>query len=525
MKSIRRQLVVWLSGGLLLLWLVSGAGIYQSVQSGLIKSVDAQLAFDRELARFMIRDEEEVETKIQNRRPGSNKPGVPKTGVPKNGIAKNGVAKGGFPKGGVSKSGVQKVVANKGNSQRLAAYQDPTSGRYLQQWEERGESIQKSESLEGVDLTFPGPRPNNPEFATQVTSTGEKVRAMSFRTSPPGKGRGKNKAGAATVITIAHSMEDVENTLSILLGGLLLVGLLAAGGAVVLVGASLNRGLKPLRRLAEETNTIDASSLDARFDSSSAPVELQPIYAQLNELLGRIQYSFERERRFSADLAHEIRTPIAELKMLSEVALKWPDQSGPDTFSETLGIARQLETMVETLLTLARWESGDAALKKESVVLANLANECWQPYSTTSLSKGHEVEFAVDDESIMHTDPALLRHIIGNLFSNAVEYTPKGGEISITGDRRELKVSNRPHRLTETEVEHLFDRYWRKDEVRTDSSHVGLGLSLARACAEALNLKLTATLEGDWISFKIRDENVEPSSFHHVREGSLESVR
>ena len=148
------------------------------------------------------------------------------------------------------------------------------------------------------------------------------------------------------------------------------MGVIAAGGAVLLVGTALNRGLKPLRDLERQTDAIDATTLDARFDPTDAPVELRPVYERLNDLIHRLETGFDRERRFSSDLAHEMRTPVAELKMLSEVALKWPDQAGAGTHAETLDIARQLESMIESLLALARWESGEVSLQKETVDLA-----------------------------------------------------------------------------------------------------------------------------------------------------------
>ena len=193
--------------------------------------------------------------------------------------------------------------------------------------------------------------------------------------------------------------------------------------------------------------------------------------------------------------------------MISEVALKWPEQAGPDTFSETLEIAQQLETMVESLLALARWESGEVEPKIEPVGLENLSQQCWQPFAETANSKHHSVEFLFPKASTLHTDPGLLRHVIGNLFSNAVEYTPEKGTIRVEGLDDGIRISNSPHVLSQEEVSRLFDRYWRRDEARSDSSHVGLGLSLARSCSDALELNLEAESENDWLSFTLRKKD------------------
>tara|TARA_R110000850_G_scaffold159723_19_gene284073 strand:+ start:232 stop:1662 length:1431 start_codon:yes stop_codon:yes gene_type:complete len=470
MKSIRRKLTIWLSGGLLLLWVAAGAGIYLAVRSGLLKTIDAQIAVDKDVTRFLTKTETSRESN-----PFPDRPGAPRR-----------------PSG------------------RMAQYGEVGSGYYYQTWDDRGSPTEQSDSIGNIILPFPGPSSQKPEFSTISIEDGTRLRAMNFRTAPSGKGRGKGTKGGKgrntsnSIITIAHDLSEMEQTLSILIGGLIIVGLVAAGGTVILVGTSLNQGLKPLRDLGDQTATIDAGNLSARFDATKAPIELKPVYSRLNELMDRIQTSFDRERRFSADLAHEIRTPVAELRMLSEVALKWPDQAGPDTFTETLDIALQLETMIESLLALARWESGEMEPKFELIDLESLAKTCWAPYVDSAELKHHEVRFEFTQPTLLDSDPSLLRHVLTNLFSNAVEYTADRGAITVAGLENGIRISNSSHGLTDENVSHLFDRYWRRDEARSDSGHVGLGLSLARSCAEVLGLDLAADIDEEWLSFTIR---------------------
>ena len=101
----------------------------------------------------------------------------------------------------------------------------------------------------------------------------------------------------------------------------------------------------------------------------------------------------------------------------------------------------------------------------------------------------------------------MARHIISNLISNAVEYTPANGEIMVTGSQNGMMIWNTVEDLKAEEVESLFDRYWRKDQVRSDSNHVGLGLTLAKECAEAVGFSLTAELEGDKIRFQLETKS------------------
>ncbi|MEM0969815.1 MAG: ATP-binding protein, partial [Verrucomicrobiota bacterium] len=235
----------------------------------------------------------------------------------------------------------------------------------------------------------------------------------------------------------------------------------------------------------------------------------RPIVDRLNQLIERLEASFTRERRFSADLAHELRTPIAELKTLSEVALKWPDQAGDKTHQETLLIAQDLESVVVTLLTLARWESGDHPIKWEPMILATLLRDSWAPFEAKAEDRGLVIQWDLGQDeatSPYRTDPAILRHILTNLFSNAVEYAPSQTIINVHQSEHELIVTNQAPHLTEDDLAHLFDRHWRADPARTssDTPHTGLGLALAKACADALGTPLKAQLHEGLLSFRLQ---------------------
>jgi len=477
MKSIRRRLTVWLLSGLAFLWVAAGAGIYYAAREGLLKSIDAELAVDARIVRFAARGEEsDGDEEMGSRQRGGRL------------------------------------------QDRMPAYDQPESGAFFQMWNAEGAVLERSASLGGGNLAFPETAGTDPAFETARLDDGRKIRTMSFRVASFGGGRGPGKSKAkggserhgsgATVTVLAKDLSGVEQTLSSLLGGIALVGLLVGGGAILLVGAALHHGLKPLRELGKQTASIDAGSLDARFDATGAPVELRPIYAHLNELIHRLETSFERERRFSSDLAHEMRTPVAELKMLSEVALKWPDQGGPEAHAEGLEIARRLESMIENLLALARWESGELSLKREPANLGELLRKGWEPFAASAAEKGIEVSFEFGvGTPVLETDPDMLRHIIGNLLSNAAEYTPEGGRIQISAFPGGLAVANAASDLKESQVDRLFDRHWRADASRSDSRHAGLGLSLARTCAEALGFSLSARLTDGILHLTLKESD------------------
>ncbi|MEM7146127.1 MAG: ATP-binding protein [Verrucomicrobiota bacterium] len=473
MKSIRRSLTSWLVCGLAVILLAAGAGVYRAVQISLLNAVDAELAVDASVVRFMVRgDDDEDDT------PGSEPDG----------------RRGGGGPGPGRLSG------------RVPEFEEPQSGSYFQAWSSAGQILERSPSLGSLNLPTPDTTADfsNPAFNSVNRENKTTLRTMTFQVSG-GKGRsrrpGRRDAGA-TIVTVAKDLNSVDETLTSLAGGLALVALLATGGAILLVTISLNRGLKPLTTLGNQSQSIDVTSLDARFHSAGAPAELLPVYSRLNDLLNRIQKSFDRERRFSSDLAHEMRTPLAELKMLSELALKWPDESGPDSHQEALDLTERLESMITNLLALARWESGEADLKNEPVNLASLVDDCWQRRAPAANEKNIVLQRDLDDAPTWNTDPDMLRHIVDNLIANAITYTPEGKQIGIFGHADGIEVANRAPGLTQNDVDQFFDRYWRLDPARANNSkNVGLGLSIAKSCAQALNLHLSARLEDANVRF------------------------
>jgi two-component system sensor histidine kinase QseC len=252
--------------------------------------------------------------------------------------------------------------------------------------------------------------------------------------------------------------------------------------------------------VADQAAAIDASTLQTRFPAQEMPLELRPICERLNELLARLEQSFERERRFSADAAHELRTPIAELRSLAEVALKWPSGDGEakTSFADTLAAARQMEGIVNGLLAITRCEAGKQRTVREQVEVAKLVDELWQPFVDKARSKELSVTRDVPAEARLETDRALFGSILNNLLSNAVEYTPPKGSIRIRyhlqDNRWVVTVANAVGNLRAEDLPHLFQRFWRKDTARSTPEHSGLGLSLARAFAETLGMTLRAEL-------------------------------
>jgi signal transduction histidine kinase len=283
---------------------------------------------------------------------------------------------------------------------------------------------------------------------------------------------------------------------------------LAALGAGLLVlvpfvvARVARRALRPLDQFADVVAGIDAQSLSGRVsDPGLVPEELRPIAAKLNDLLGRLHASFERERRFSADVAHELRTPLAELRAIAEVALRFPPDAHdrPGVFEDVRDAAVQMERLVSSLRTLAACEGGAQIVATAPVDVGLLAERTWARFAAAATAKSLSVRGDSPAGVVVQSDPVLLESILSNLFSNAIEYAPRGGtvewNVAVTNGQATVSISNTNADLRSEDMPHVFEAFWRRDAARTGGVHSGLGLSLSQAFATLLAARLTLVLE------------------------------
>ncbi len=371
---------------------------------------------------------------------------------------------------------------------------------FFEVWDADGRPLLRSESLAGADLA-PPPAAAGRRVSWNVNlPPGRRVRAMAlyFQPRQEADGRTALPPAAEVRLAVATTRQELDEALAELLtiaglGGILLVGVVLWG-----VPRVLRRGLRPLDAMAERVAGIEVDSLARRLEVSDLPQELRPIAARLNELLARLEASFERERRFSADLAHELRTPIAELRSLAECALKWPEAREPSTDRDVLASARHMETLVTQLLALARGEQGQVQARLVKSQLDEGVREAWAPFAARASARSLQLYLELAPVAAV-VDPFILRSILNNLFDNAVDYTPAGGEIRVSletvGTGARLRLANAVDGFEAADLPLLFDRFWRKEAARSGQQHLGLGLPLARTYALAMGWSLSAALE------------------------------
>lgn len=388
----------------------------------------------------------------------------------------------------------------------LREFDDDVATDFFQVWSAGGETIERSDSLGRRDLPQRFGTTEKPAYWNLTLPGRDRPgRAIGIKFSPRVDG-GDNRARATPVdaiVVVAGRRGELEAMLR------RIAWILAAGGAGLLTAMSftvpwvLRRGLRPLRRVADQAAAIDASTLGQRFPADQMPAELQPICERLNALLARLESSFERERRFSADLAHELLTPLAELRALDESALKWPETAGPETQRQGLEILGRMEELVTRLLDLCRAENGRLPPSLTRLDLAEAVREGWRPFAVAAELKRLRADLAGPTAAGVATDAALLRVVLGNLFSNAVEYAPADTAVrvewKIADGEFAVSVSNLAPQLEAGDVAVMFDRFWRKDAARSGGQHSGLGLALARELARVLGGRLDGTLAPDGV--------------------------
>ncbi|WP_237772403.1 heavy metal sensor histidine kinase [Herbaspirillum robiniae] len=245
-------------------------------------------------------------------------------------------------------------------------------------------------------------------------------------------------------------------------------------------------GLRPLRLMAAQTHAISANRLDTRIDIRSAPSELHEIVESFNAMLDRLHRSFEQLTQFSADLAHDLRTPLNNLMVQTQVALGKPRalEEYQALLSSNIEEYERLSRMMESMLFLARAEHAHVALQIRRLSVEEELGRIADYFEGIAEDAG--VRIAVCGAGEISADMMLLRRALGNLVANAIRYTPAQGVIRIeaarTGAATVISVANPGEGIRPELAERIFDRFYRADPSRSSAGgSSGLGLAIVRS--------------------------------------------
>jgi two-component system, OmpR family, heavy metal sensor histidine kinase CusS len=315
---------------------------------------------------------------------------------------------------------------------------------------------------------------------------------------------------AKLALVVARDAREVDRALATLRERLLIVGLATLAIAAGVLVWVVRRSVRPLAGVASRIAEIGEDDLSTRLEVSGVPTELVPVVRRANDLLARLEAAFARERAFADDVAHELRTPLAGLLTTLEVTATRPRNEADyaRALADSARIVRQLQTMVERLLHLARLAAGPPEPETSGYDPAELAVEAWEPFAPQALARGLRVDLHFEDGLRVTVNRELLALILRNLNDNAVTYAEPGGRVGITLRRSAerqvcFEVSNSGSRLDSEQASAATRRFWRGDPARTETGlHCGLGLALVDKATRALggSLELSSRVDGNFVA-------------------------
>jgi signal transduction histidine kinase len=364
---------------------------------------------------------------------------------------------------------------------------------YFQIWDAAGNVLARAESGGGRDLPREGAVLAGPTFYDTTMPDGHRGR-MAIQNFPVPEGDPRKVVTVAMAGEIS-ALEELEQRLHLFLFASSLATVVAAVWVAVV---SVRRSLAPVDRLSKSVSAIDVDNPEARLDIADLPSELKPVAGKIQVMTQQLIQAVARERRFARNVAHELRTPLAEARMLAEVgAMAGNCDQARSTLEEIGRTTQELEQIVESLLSLSRYESGIQKPEPEPVDLAAEIRREATVLDGASRSRGLVMRFDLPDEAWVHTDAALARRLLANLLGNAVAHAPRDSIIQVSANRDGMfRVDNAAPQLGPEDLPRLGERFFRIHS-GNGGSHAGLGLSLARAIAKILGLRLELALTDD----------------------------
>jgi heavy metal sensor kinase len=323
----------------------------------------------------------------------------------------------------------------------------------------------------------------------------------------------RDEDGEPFFVVVGQSLKDLERAQRQMLV------LLAVSNPIALLLASLgglwiaNKALRPVDRLTRAAERIGSGNLSERVEESRSRDELGRLAATFNNMISKLEQAFERERRFTADASHELKTPLAVLRGDIEVTLR-RERSVEEykrTLSSSLEEIERLSNLADDLLTLARSDAGERTLELEPVRLDKLAAEAHAFIQPLASASG--VAFNIETLSspvVIEGDAKRLKQLLVNLMDNAIKYTPSGGSarlrLSVEDSSALIEISDTGRGIPAEALPRIFERFYRQSDPRDARvTGFGLGLAISKWIVQAHNGSIEAkSEEGRGSRFTVR---------------------
>lgn len=360
-------------------------------------------------------------------------------------------------------------------------------------------TLLRSPSSAGAELALGPLEQGTPRYYDVTLPDGHAGRALATRISVAGE-----KSRLLVVATERRDWDQTERRIHFtLLGGIVLATFLATGLALLMV-----------RRIVVMLERVGVQLADLRSDRPIArigadfPRELRPFAEAFNQGLHHLYAAIARERRFSRDVAHELRTPLAEIRISAESALIDADPTQIQrALNATIQASSRMQRSVDTLLLLARLESGQHTLALDPLDLTALLQELLAGFNVQQMAPKSPIRVTLPESAWVQSDQGVIERIVSNLLRNAIEYAPEGDDIQCRLERAAsgwmLTIVNTAPNLQASDLDQFGLRFWRKDSEGGTAHHAGLGLALALALAHAIDLPLAFSLDNGRLSARL----------------------
>jgi signal transduction histidine kinase len=355
----------------------------------------------------------------------------------------------------------------------------------------QGYPIAKSANMGGATFTVDGPlKKSVPAYSTQQTPVGEiLVRAERLEYAD----------GTKVIVLVGEQLDLFRSTLNRIWEAM---GLALGLAMLAIVAGSFiiaSRAIAPINALTKAVGSIGLDELNRRVGWSGRNDEVGKLADSFDEMLGRLEQGYARERQFISDASHELKTPLTIINANAQMLERWADRD-PDVRAESLAAIKNesgaLARMVSGMLVLAKAEAGDA-IQRESVNLESVIAEAVAAASHRASEKNLALDFTPQPgRYLVFGNADLLRQLFGNLVENALKFTETGGvrvTLAAAGGSAVAEVLDSGVGIEEAELERIFDRFYRTDKSRDRAvPGTGLGLAIVRSIARVHDGSVTA---------------------------------
>ncbi len=457
--GIRTQLTIWYTGVSALLLLLFGVAFYSSLQTLLSTSLDMTLQMrSQQIAEGITkRNGQIVVEDIVHELPELNATAALIDSFD---------------------SDASDVSADTINQSQGTAYQSSTFVRIFDASGKVVYSTSAFAALKPPGVSVMNPLHNKPWRGTVTGTDGQEIRLYSTMLL--------DRTQLFGVVQVGQSLSDLKNRLQdITLALVLITPIILLFSAVVCYWLA-GRAFRPIHRLAYTAREIEATDLHRRVPVPRARDEVRELATIFNQMVERLEHSFAQQRRFVADASHELRTPVAVIRSMTDVALSQPSEVEEyvAVLQEVNAEAERLSQLINSLLTFARADESQVHFDEDEVRLDLLAADVVESMKPLAEERQLTLCAGILQEATIIGDAARLIQVIMSLVDNAIAYTNPGGRITLSvqtyKEQACLSVSDTGIGITPQDKEHIFERFYRADPARSRAAGgSGLGLAIA----------------------------------------------